>query len=249
MSRKHICYLASIVSVVELNKRRYLAYLGLSADHVGKSLDFNGAMTSPIYTVSTWPQLEQIDYPILIKPQHIHTCLAEHHNLHPNNLAAMLLKLIHVAQIVIAAYGAMQSQAAISKLLEYEDATKKLAKISSEAERQLHKTRTTQASGAIAILVSFVVSVLLTTGGASYGFLVRYLVSPGMALAIFAAQTHLQDFWAGKGGKVVTANKIPLPKMGAYNDALERTQRSLEVLGWLTISWVASSALALIEGY
>ncbi|KAI0435644.1 hypothetical protein F4803DRAFT_544877 [Xylaria telfairii] len=161
----------------------------------------------------------------------------------------MLLKLIHVAQIVMAAYGAMQSQAAISRLLEYEDATKKLAKISSEAERQLHKTRTTQASGAIAILVSFVVSVLLATGGASYGFLVRYLASPGMALAVFAARTHLQDFWAGKGGKAVTANKIPLPKMGAYNEALERTQRSLEVLGWLAISWVASSALALVEGY
>ncbi|KAI1748671.1 hypothetical protein F4782DRAFT_516371 [Xylaria castorea] len=161
----------------------------------------------------------------------------------------MLLKLVHVAQIVIAAYGAMQSQAAISKLLEYEDATKKLAKISSEADRQLHKTRTTQASGAVAILVSFVVSVLLTTGGASYGFLVRYLASPVMAGAVFAARAYLQGFWTGKSGKTVTANKIPLPKMGAYNEALERTQKSLEVLGWLTMGWVASSALALIEGY
>ncbi|KAJ2968381.1 hypothetical protein NUW58_g10233 [Xylaria curta] len=85
----------------------------------------------------------------------------------------MLLKAIHVAQIIIAAYGAAQSHAAISRLIEYEDAIQKLAKISSEAERQLHKTRTTQASGAIAILVSFVVSVLLVNGGASYGFLIR----------------------------------------------------------------------------
>ncbi|KAI0448925.1 hypothetical protein F5B21DRAFT_78640 [Xylaria acuta] len=161
----------------------------------------------------------------------------------------MLLNLVHVAQIAIAAYGAMQSQVAISKLLEYEDATKKLAKIASEAERQLHKTRTTQASAAVAILVSFVASVLLATGGASYGFLVRYLASPVMALAVFAARAHLQDFWAGKGGEAVTANKIPLPKMGAYNEALERTQKSLKVLGWLTISWVASSAVALIQGY
>ncbi|KAI8946513.1 hypothetical protein F4801DRAFT_593292 [Xylaria longipes] len=159
----------------------------------------------------------------------------------------MLLKLIHVAQIVIAAYGAMQSQVAISKLLEYKDATKKLAKISSEAGRQLHKTRTTQASCAVAILVSFLVSVLLTTGGASSGFLVRYLASPVMALAVFAARTHLQGFWAGKGGKAVTTNKIPLPKMGPYNEALGRTQKSLEFLGWLTISWLApvSSRLSL----
>ncbi|KAI0854641.1 hypothetical protein F4860DRAFT_498918 [Xylaria cubensis] len=161
----------------------------------------------------------------------------------------MLLKLIHVSQIVIAAYGAMQSQAAISKLLEYEDASKKLAKVSSEAERQLHKTRTTQASGAVAILVSFVASVLLITRGASYGFLVRYFASPAMAVAVYAARAYLQDFWTGKNGKDVTANKIPLPKMGDYNEALERTQKSLEVLGWLVISWAASSALVLMEGY
>ncbi|KAI1423387.1 hypothetical protein F5Y12DRAFT_757486 [Xylaria sp. FL1777] len=161
----------------------------------------------------------------------------------------MLLKLVHLAQIVIAAYGAMQCQVAITRLLEYEDATKKLAKISSEAERQLHKTRMTQAAGAIAILVSFGVSVLLATRGASYGMLVRYLISPVMALAVFAAREYLRDFWAGKGGKAATANKIPLPKMGGYNEALERTQKLLEVLGWLTISWTASSALAMIEGY
>ncbi|KAI0910169.1 hypothetical protein F4823DRAFT_562227 [Ustulina deusta] len=161
----------------------------------------------------------------------------------------MLLKLAHLAQIVIAVYGAMQCQVAISRLVEYEDATKKLAKISGEVERQLHKTRTTQAAGAIAILASFAASVLLITRGASYGPLVRYLVSPIMALAVFAARAYLRDFWARKSGKPVTANKIPLPKMEGYNEALERTQKSLQVLGWLTISWAASSALALIEGY
>ncbi|GAW21270.1 hypothetical protein ANO14919_107890 [Xylariales sp. No.14919] len=161
----------------------------------------------------------------------------------------MLLKLIHLSQIVIAAYGAMQCQVAITKLLEYEDATKKLAKISSEADRQLHKTRTTQAVGAIATLLSFTVSVLLTTGGASYGPLVRYFASPVMALTVFAARVYLRDFWAGKGDKPVTANKVPLPKMEGYNEALEKTQKSLEVLGWLTISWVTSSVLAIIQGY
>ncbi|KAJ8119323.1 hypothetical protein ONZ43_g3705 [Nemania bipapillata] len=161
----------------------------------------------------------------------------------------MLLKSIHITQIVIAAYGAMQSQVAISKLLEYEEATKKLAKISSEAERQLHKTRTTQASGAVTILISFAVSVLLVTGGASYPSLVRYLVSPFMALVVYAARVYIRDFWAGKNGKNVTDKKIPLPKMADYNEALERTEKSLRVLGWLTISWVASSAVALIQGY
>ncbi|KAI0530258.1 hypothetical protein GGR58DRAFT_493970 [Xylaria digitata] len=161
----------------------------------------------------------------------------------------MLLKLVHLSQIIIAAYGAMQCQVAITKLLEYEDATKKLAKISSEAERQLHKTRTTQAAGAIAILASFTASVLLINGGASYGMFVCYLASPLMALSVFATRVYLRDFWAGKGGKAVTTNKIPLPKMEGYNEALERTQKSLRVLGWLTISWAASSTLAFINGY
>ncbi|KAI1172863.1 hypothetical protein F4777DRAFT_590271 [Nemania sp. FL0916] len=159
----------------------------------------------------------------------------------------MLLKLVHVAQVVIAAYGAVQFQVAITRLLEYEDATKKLAKISNEAERQLHKTRTTQAAGAVALLVSFAVSALLATGGAP-SILVSYLASPVMALTVFAARTYIQDFW-GKGGKKITANKIPLPKLGAYNEALERTQKALEVLRWLGISWAASTVLALGEGY
>jgi hypothetical protein len=160
----------------------------------------------------------------------------------------MLLKVIHLIQLVIAAYGAVQSKVAITRLLEYEDATQKLAKVSREAERQLHKTRTTQASGAVIILVSFTVSALLATRGAS-NTLVRYLASPAMTLAVSAARAYIEDFWAGKKGKEITANKIVLPKMGSYNEALERTQKSLEVLGWLTISWAASSVLALVKGY
>lgn len=159
-----------------------------------------------------------------------------------------MLKLFHLAQIVIAAYGAMQSQVAIQRLLEYEDATKKLAKISSEAENQLHRTRTTQGSGAVAILVSFVASVLLATRGASNGFLVRYLASPLMTIAVYTVRGYLQGFWTGKDGVHVAA-KIPLPKMGHYNEALEKTQKLLDVLGWLTASWAITSLLALIEGY
>ncbi|KAI8624939.1 hypothetical protein F5Y19DRAFT_282790 [Xylariaceae sp. FL1651] len=160
----------------------------------------------------------------------------------------MVLKMLHFGQVVIAAYGAMQSQVAISNLLTYEDASKKLAKISSEAERQLHRTRTTQASGAVAIVVSFVVSLLLATQGASYSVLVRCLASPVMALAVYSARAHLQDFWTGKDGKSVTS-KIPLPKMEGYNVALEKTQRLLDVLGWLTMAWALTSVVAVFEGY
>ncbi|KAI1263508.1 hypothetical protein F5Y18DRAFT_429200 [Xylariaceae sp. FL1019] len=160
----------------------------------------------------------------------------------------MLLRLIHLAQLVITAYGATHSQAAIQNLLKYEDATKKAAKISGEAETQLHRTRTTQASGAVALLVSFFSAALLFFYGPSYGFLVRYLASPVVAAGVFAAKTHLQDFWTGKGGNKMSP-KVPLPKMDGYNEALDRTGKLLEVLGWLTISWAASAVVALLVGY
>ena len=70
-----------------------------------------------------------------------------------------------------------------------------------------------------------------------------------VATGVYAAREYLWDFWGGKGGKPVTASKVPLPKMEGYNEALEKTQKVLEVLGWLTMSWMASSALALLEGY
>lgn len=63
----------------------------------------------------------------------------------------LYLRLMHVCQVAISAYGGVQSYVAITNLQNYEQTAKKLAEWSSEAERQLKKTRTTQASGAIAV--------------------------------------------------------------------------------------------------
>lgn len=63
----------------------------------------------------------------------------------------LYLQLMHVCQAILCGYGAYQSYVAITNLRKYEETTKKLAKWSSTAEEQLHKTRTTQASGALAV--------------------------------------------------------------------------------------------------
>jgi hypothetical protein len=57
----------------------------------------------------------------------------------------------HLAQAGLCAYTGYMSYSAITKLQQYEEKSKKLAKFSSIAAEQLHKTRTTQASGAIAV--------------------------------------------------------------------------------------------------
>ena len=60
-------------------------------------------------------------------------------------------QLLHGGQVALCAYGAYVSYIAISNLQQYEETSKKAAKYSTEAEKQLHKTRTTQSSGAICV--------------------------------------------------------------------------------------------------
>jgi hypothetical protein len=60
-------------------------------------------------------------------------------------------QLLHTGQVALCAYGAYVSFIAIRNLQQYEETSKKAAKYSFEAERQLHKTRTTQSSGAICV--------------------------------------------------------------------------------------------------
>jgi hypothetical protein len=73
-------------------------------------------------------------------------------------------QLLHTGQVALCAYGAYVSFIAIRNLQQYEETSKKAAKYSFEAERQLHKTRTTQSSGAIcvgSILTSCFVSICI----------------------------------------------------------------------------------------
>ena len=64
---------------------------------------------------------------------------------------AIFVRISHSALIGLSLYGAVCSYAAITKLRGYEETTKKLAKWSSVVEQELYKTRTTQASGAMAV--------------------------------------------------------------------------------------------------
>lgn len=64
---------------------------------------------------------------------------------------AIFVRVSHSVLIGLSLYGAVCSYVAITKLQGYEETTKKLAKWSSVVEQELYKTRTTQASGALAV--------------------------------------------------------------------------------------------------
>ncbi|KAI1080583.1 hypothetical protein F5B20DRAFT_580243 [Whalleya microplaca] len=160
----------------------------------------------------------------------------------------MFLQILHLGQAALAAYGGQQSYIAIINLRKYEETSEKLAKHSKEAAHQLHKTRTTQTSGALSLLLSLCASLVLAVRGSSYGFLVRYLASPAMLAAIFFAREHIQGYWAGKDDKTFGL-KASLPKMGDYREAEGKTQELLQVLVWLMYSWAATSAMAFLAGY
>jgi hypothetical protein len=66
-------------------------------------------------------------------------------------MATALLSLLHALQATFSGYTLYLSSIAIHNLQKYEETSKKAAKYSNIAEQQLHKTRTTQASGALSV--------------------------------------------------------------------------------------------------
>jgi hypothetical protein len=66
-------------------------------------------------------------------------------------MVSALLAILHALQAAFGAYNLYLSSISIRNLQKYEERSKQAAKYSNIAEHQLYKTRTTQASGAIAV--------------------------------------------------------------------------------------------------
>lgn len=64
---------------------------------------------------------------------------------------SFLLPVFHAGQAIGSIYAATYSIFAISNLQNREEQTKRAAQYSNTAAHQLHKTRTTQTSGALAV--------------------------------------------------------------------------------------------------
>lgn len=62
--------------------------------------------------------------------------------------------IVHCVQICLSAYSLYHAYISITNLRQYEQKTEKAAQWSQTAADQLHKTRTTQTSGALAVSTS-----------------------------------------------------------------------------------------------
>ncbi|EME47947.1 hypothetical protein DOTSEDRAFT_69768 [Dothistroma septosporum NZE10] len=167
----------------------------------------------------------------------------------------ILVRGMHVTQLFLAVYGASVSYVAVTKLQQYEETSKKLAEWSNTAANELHKTRTTQTSGALAIIASILASGTLAffpsalpswaRMGAYSSLSKRYRLltiiglSPALLVGVLFARGHIKKYWTPRDGKNVT--RIPLPKMGEYNVALQQTEVLLQILEFLEYSWVATA--------
>ncbi|KXT07238.1 hypothetical protein AC578_2332 [Pseudocercospora eumusae] len=158
-----------------------------------------------------------------------------------------LIRGQHVCQLILSLWGASLSYAAITKLRKYEATAKKLAEWSKEAENQLWKTRTTQATGALAVLASFIASFSLSVVPYTLPKVMRMTTSPALLILVLFARGHIKNYWAPKDGKNIT--RVPLPKMEEYNEAERQTERLLEVLEYLEYSWVLTSFVDGMVGY
>jgi len=160
---------------------------------------------------------------------------------------------LHSAQALLAAWGGFQSAIAITRLQTYESASEKLADWSSEAARQLYKTRTTQASGALSFVLSLAMSVILASSSGKSGSdgarpgMLRLVATPGMVAVLLLARQHMRNYWAPKGdGKKVGAWKPPVKMLEDYNEAQRRTENILAILGVLGYSWAVAAVVGFL---
>ncbi|RYP69626.1 hypothetical protein DL771_005990 [Monosporascus sp. 5C6A] len=159
----------------------------------------------------------------------------------------VLVQLIHLAQVALAGYGALHSYGAITNLRTYESTAEKAAQYSNEAGRQLRGTRTTQGAGALALAASLGAALHLLLNGSA---LRCGLLAAVMAAVVAAAGAHVRGFWGAPRGEGRTAGRrVPLPKMGRYNEAQKHTEEILKVLNWMAYSWVVAAVVGIIRGY
>ncbi|MCJ1390287.1 hypothetical protein MMC18_003145 [Xylographa bjoerkii] len=151
-------------------------------------------------------------------------------------MATLLVPGLHAAQAALSAYGLYTSYISVTNLRQYESQSEKAAEYLETAAHQLHKTRTTQATGAGAILASFLTSIALLTRP-SLSAPIAAAVNVGVAGLALAAMIHVGNFWKGKAR---------VPFVGGYNEGMRRTEDLRKMLGWLAMSWAATGVVGLV---
>lgn len=139
-----------------------------------------------------------------------------------------MLPTFHVGQAILTTYTALLSYTSIVKLNKYEELSEKAAGYSNTAEHQLHKTRTTMASGALATLCSLLSSAALIVISPETDRRQMLLISMVNTAATAFAYVHISNFWRVKA-------KIPM--VTDFNDAINTSNAMRTSLLYLAMTW------------
>jgi hypothetical protein len=138
--------------------------------------------------------------------------------------------MLHTIQAGMSGYALYNASIAIPRLQQYEDMSKTAAKYSSTAAHELHKTRTTQAAGAISGLISAGTSISLLFG----------LVSPGSKSMLFTALSGMSCAAATLYIGQFYENKSKIITMTDYNSAITSSKSIRGQLALLSLLWGVS---------
>ncbi|KAF1834778.1 hypothetical protein BDW02DRAFT_322286 [Decorospora gaudefroyi] len=138
-----------------------------------------------------------------------------------------------VSTTALSAYALTLSYENITRLRHYEEKSEKAAEWSNTAAHKLHKTRTTQASGTVTLILSLLTSTALI-------FLPSYATPRAIitasavnAAALYASRTHMARFWN-------ESKQAKVPFVDKFNEAIRGSEKVVLLLGTLSQAWAVT---------
>ncbi|CAO2653315.1 Nn.00g027260.m01.CDS01 [Neocucurbitaria sp. VM-36] len=146
----------------------------------------------------------------------------------------------HIPQLLLTSalstYGLYLSYQNITRLQQYEKQSEKAAEWSNTAAQRLHKTRTTQTSGTVTLLISFLTSTTLLLFPHRASATVLVTASLANTVILYLSRTHMANFWN-------ESNQTRVPFVEKFNEAVRGSEKVVWILGTLSFSWAADSAV------
>ncbi|KIW20802.1 hypothetical protein PV08_01380 [Exophiala spinifera] len=153
-------------------------------------------------------------------------------------VTAIIFSLYHAAQTCVGVYTGLFSAIAIYNLKQREEQAERAAQYSTTAANQLHKTRTTQTSAAIATISSVVTSVILAIG--TGGRKLPLFLSTAHAVGIALVYQNMAEFWK---------HKAKVPFFHNYNEGINASNKMLGAFQILSTTWFFAIVLYLWPGF
>ncbi|RYN42657.1 hypothetical protein AA0112_g1583 [Alternaria arborescens] len=136
----------------------------------------------------------------------------------------------------ISAYGLYLSYQNITRLQQYEEKSEKAAEWSNTAAQRLHKTRSTQTSGTVTLLLSFLTSTALVIIPSLATTKLLICAGVANAAAAYLSRVHMANFWNDK-------NQTKIPFVEKFNEAIRGSELVVLLLGTLSLAWAVAGGV------